>query len=68
VEFYVSGYKDIINIIIPFFNKYPIHGAKAFDYADFCKIALLIEDKAHLTKEGLDKIRKMKAAMNTGTK
>lgn len=66
VEFYVSGFNDIINIIIPFFNKYPLHGAKALDYADFCKVAQLMQDKAHLTKEGLDKIRKIKAGMNTG--
>ena len=39
VEFRVSCFKDIINTIIPFFDKYPIQGAKSADYADFRKIA-----------------------------
>jgi hypothetical protein len=34
------------------------------DYADFVKIAELMKNKAHLTKEGLDQIRQIKAGMN----
>ena len=33
---------------------------------DFCKVANLMEGKLHLTKEGLDQIRKIKDGMNTG--
>ncbi len=29
---------EIINIIIPFFNKYPLQGNKRLDYLDFCKV------------------------------
>ena len=39
-------------------------GTKAEDCADFKKVALLMEEKAHLTPEGLDKILKIKAGMN----
>jgi len=42
-------------------------GSKKFVFDDFCKVAKLM-DKAHLTKEGLDQIRKIKAGMNTGRK
>jgi hypothetical protein len=57
----VKNFKNIIELVIPFVNKYPLHGNKALDYADFCEVANLMKDKAHLTAEGLVKIRKIKA-------
>jgi len=65
VDFYVSNFNDIINIIIPFFDKYPIQGTKYLDYMDFCKVAELMQKKEHLTHEGLEKIRQIKSTMNT---
>lgn len=66
VEFRVFKLEDINNKIIPFFDKYLLHGAKSADYLDFCKVALLMKDKAHLTPEGLSQIIKIKSGMNTG--
>ena len=60
--------QDIQEKIIPFFLKYPIHGVKALDFADWCRVAELMKDKKHLTAEGLDQIRQIKAGMNTGRK
>jgi hypothetical protein len=54
--------------IIPFFQKYQIKGAKSYDFEDFCKVAELIKNKAHLTQDGLDQIRKIRAGMNRGRK
>lgn len=65
-DFVVRGLSDITEKIIPFFDKYPIVGAKALDYADFRKVSELMKVKAHLTKDGLDLIRKIKSSMNTG--
>ena len=67
-KFCVTKFDDIVNKIIPFFKKYPILGVKALDFADFCKAAELIKNKAHLTKDGLEQIRKIKAGMNRGRK
>ena len=67
-DFRVTKFDDIVNKIIPFFKKYPILGVKALDFADFCKVAEMMKDKKHLTAEGLDQIRKIKAGMNTGRK
>ena len=39
--------------IIPFFKKYPIEGVKLKDFHDFCKVADMVKDKKHLTKEGI---------------
>ena len=64
-ELTVTRNKDIVNILIPFFNKYTIRGVKSLEYTDFCKIAFLMRDKAHLTREGCDQIINIKAGMNT---
>lgn len=52
--------------IIPFFQKYPILGVKSLDFEDWCRVAKLINNKVHLTKEGFKTIRKIKAGMNKG--
>jgi hypothetical protein len=43
-------------------------GAKLLDYLDFCKAVNLIKSKNHLTKEGLNKIIKIKSGMNSNRK
>jgi hypothetical protein len=47
-------------------QKYPIIGVKSKDFADFCLIAELMKNKKHLTTEGLNQIRQIKAGMNKG--
>ena len=65
-DFLVTRFVDIHEKIIPFFSRYPIVGIKALDYGDFCKAAELMKTKAHLTKHGLEQIRKIKDGMNKG--
>jgi hypothetical protein len=67
-DFKVSRISDITEKIIPFFTKYCLQGVKSKDFEDFCKVANLMEKKAHLTQEGLEEIRKIKSGMNTGRK
>lgn len=62
--FAVWNFSHIADNIIPFFEKYPILGAKAKDFEDFKEASVLIKSKAHLTKEGLDKIIFIKSKMN----
>jgi hypothetical protein len=59
---------DIINIVIPIFNKNNLFGVKLFDYLDWCEIAKIMIDGKHLTVEGLNLIRSIKSGMNTGRK
>ena len=68
VDFKITKFNDLTNKVIPFFQKYPLQGVKSKDFKDFCKVAELMENKAHLTAEGLDQIRQTKAGMNTGRK
>lgn len=65
VDFHVTKFEDIINKIIPFFEKYPILGVKSENFKDFCKVAELMKNKEHLTEKGLEKIRLIKSNMNT---
>lgn len=64
VEFRVSSLKDIINTIIPFFDKYPIKGAKSADFPDFRRIVEIMKTKGQLAPAGLAQIREIKAGMN----
>lgn len=52
VYFTVVKLSDINSKILPFLDQYPLQSAKSLDYADFCKIAELMELNAHLTNEG----------------
>lgn len=65
-EYHVKKRDDIIDKIIPFFDKYPLQGVKSLDYADFKRGVAIIKAKGHLTKDGLDQIKKIKAGMNKG--
>lgn len=62
----VSNFTDICDKIIPFFLQYKIIGSKNWDFNDWCQIATLMQDKKHLTTEGLNKIISIKAGMNKG--
>lgn len=63
-NFLVSKFSDLIDKIIPFFQKYPIEGVKAKDFEDFCRVAEMMKEKRHLTPEGLEQIKKIKVGMN----
>lgn len=65
-EYKSRGLSDNFEKIIPFFQKHPILGVKSLDFSDWCKVALLINNKSHLTDEGFKVIRQIKAAMNKG--
>ena len=64
----VFKFSDVINNIIPFFEKYPILGVKQLDYLDWCKVAKLVNDGYHLKHEGLNSITEIKSGMNRGRK
>lgn len=60
----VFNSQDNIKKIIPFFNKYPIRTIKEKDFKDFSIVAGYIQNKDHLTPEGLALIRELKSNMN----
>jgi hypothetical protein len=56
VEYIVTRLSDIADKIIPLFEKYLIYGEKVKDYEDFKKVAIILQKKGQLTKEGLEEI------------
>jgi len=66
LDYTVSDQNSIFNIIIPFFNKYPLRGTKHLDYLDWLKGLKIVKNKGHLTIEGLCEIRLIKTNSNTG--
>ena len=66
VYFVISDFKDIFEKLIPLFDKYNIKGIKALDYLDFKKVAMLINDKKHMSDEGISEIKSIKSNMNLG--
>ena len=60
IDYHVTKFSDIIEKIIPFFDKYLILGVKQKDFESFKSVASIIQDKKHLTEEGLLKIKEIK--------
>lgn len=65
-ELRVSKFLYIQDIIIPFFKAYPLQSHKNKNFADFILVSKMIENKEHLTTQGLEKIPEIKAGINTG--
>lgn len=61
----VSSLKNL-KIIINHFDKYPLLTQKSADYFLFKQSVHLIENKSHLTMEGLLKLISIKASLNWG--
>lgn len=62
VEFIVSTLKDIVDVILPYFDNYPLITKKHSDYLLFKQIVLL---KEHNILEGIQKIVNIRASLNT---
>lgn len=60
----ITKIDDIITNILPSFDIYKIEGSKHKDYVNFKEAAVLINNKEHLTENGLNKIIELKNYMN----
>lgn len=67
-DYRVSKFSDIEDKVIPFLKNYPLQGVKSLDFNDWCLAASIMKDKKHLTLEGLELIKQIKARMNTQRK
>jgi len=62
----VQSIKDLNNMIIPHFIKYPLLTQKRIDFEFFYSIINLMNKKEHLNIKGIFKIITIKASMNKG--
>ena len=65
IHYRVDSVENLI-VILNHFDKYPLITQKWNDYQLFQQALMLIQNKEHLTMEGLSKIVAIKASMNTG--
>jgi hypothetical protein len=66
VIYKVQNIKDIMCVIIPHFDKYPLITRKYTDYILWKSIIKLIKNKEHLTKNGILDIINLKSLLNNG--
>ena len=59
-KYVVSNRKDLINVIIPHFERYPLEGSKHLDFLDFKKCVLLMEESS----DNISKVLFIKNNMN----
>ena len=65
--FEVNNFNAIIQNVIPFFKHYGFLSAKKKrDFSKFKQISKLIQQKSHLTEEGIKEILKIRSNMNDG--
>lgn len=66
LQFRVFSIQQITDIVIPFFDKYPLITQKKADFELFKSAVNLMNSKRHLTEEGLLEIVNIIASMNKG--
>jgi hypothetical protein len=63
-QYRVRSIKDFSEKIIPFFEKHQLKTAKKIDFLKFRRVVLMMQEKKHLTPEGILKIKKIRSSMN----
>jgi hypothetical protein len=57
---------DLLNPIIPHFERHPLRGSKARSFAAFASVCRMIEQGDHLRRDGLRQIIEVAYEMNLG--
>jgi hypothetical protein len=57
---------DLVEFIVPHFERYPLRGAKARSFDGFSRVCWLIEQGDHLKRRGLREIVRIAYEMNLG--
>src|SRR5258706_8671099 len=66
VVFRIKSTKDLAQLVLPHFDKYPLLTQKKADYLLFKQAVELVLRGEHLTTEGILKIISIRASMNKG--
>lgn len=64
--FSVNSLRDITNVIIPHFDKYPLLSQKRADFKLFKSAVDIMNRREHLHMAGLHKILSIRSSMNNG--
>lgn len=64
VKLKISRLDDIRMKLVPFFRKHPLQAKKRRSFLLFCKAVKIFEQKKHLTKLGIKRLRRIQQTMN----
>ena len=62
----VRGKEHLLELIIPFFEKHQLKTKKRVDFQKFRRIVRMMSEDRHLTRDGIEEIRRIKDQMNRG--
>ncbi len=66
VDFVVKSRVEILEKVLPHFDKYPLITQKRVDYELFKKILIMMDKGEHLSKSGFEEIIKIRSSLNLG--
>jgi hypothetical protein len=66
IDFKVTKFSDITEIIIPFFINNPILGIKSLDFKDWYLVSEIVKKREHKQEENILKIKEIQKGMNRG--
>ena len=66
IDFKVTQFSEVTEIIIPFFINNPILGVKSLDFKDWCLVSEIVKKREHKLEQGAIKIREIQMGMNRG--
>ena len=64
--FRVNSINDLLDTIIPHFEKYPLSSQKLADFILWKQAIIMMKEGKHLTKDGIKEIVNIRASINTG--
>ena len=68
LQYRIRDRQDLSKNLFPFLDQNTLLTVKSLDYLDFKLVHSMLEEKLHLTQEGLDEIRIIQARMNLNRK
>jgi len=68
LQYRIRDRQDLSKKLFPFLDQNSLLTVKSLDYLDFKLVHSMLENKLHLTPEGLDKIRTIQAGINLNRK
>lgn len=60
----VRELQNLAEVVIPFFEKYPLKSQKRIEFLRFAKVVRMMINKEHLTEDGFNRICKIASEMN----
>jgi hypothetical protein len=68
IKYEVRCIDDLIERVIPHFERYPLISGKREDFERFAQVCRLVRQGAHLTRNGLSEVVRLALEMNTSGK